>query len=279
MLFFLSKVAWFLLTPSSLIIGTILIAAALCVASRMRASLRLERAGRWLLAVGTASLAIAVLTPLGPSMLKSLERAYAPFHPSAASTGVNARGFDGIILLGGAVESKTVDGRVEETLNDSAERVRYAAALARQFPDATIYVAGGQVFTRPGARSEAEMTASLLSEFGIDRTRIRLETSSRSTAENAQMFGAIVGDDTSQRCYLLVTSAFHMRRAVAAFEAVGVPVAPAPTDWRTDDARPVLLTGFVENLRALDLAAHEYLGLLAQSMSTRHPANSAATCR
>jgi uncharacterized SAM-binding protein YcdF (DUF218 family) len=187
---------------------------------------------------------------------------------------------DGIILLGGAVGVKSVDGRIERTLHDSIERVRYAAVLARQFPEATIYVSGGQVFTRRGAVSEAQMTASLLGEFGIHPMRLRLEPSSRNTVENAQMIGSIVAQERPAHgaCYLLVTSAFHMPRAMVAFQSAGVPVLAAPTDWQTDEAQPFLQTSLIGNLGALDLAAHEYLGLLALSVSAPRPAGPAPAC-
>lgn len=143
-----------------------------------------------------------------------------------------------------------------------------------------LYLTGGQVYARAGGRAEAEMTASVLVEFGIARRRMRLEAASRTTTEDARMISVIVGDESTDRarCYLLITSAFHMPRAVAAFEAVGVPVQPAPTDWRTDDARPILATSFIANLADLDIAVHEYLGLMAQSVAPRRRAHAASVC-
>jgi uncharacterized SAM-binding protein YcdF (DUF218 family) len=114
------------------------------------------------------------------------------------------------------------------------------------------------------------MTATMLAELGVDRARLTLEAGSRNTDENASRTAALLRaavKDLPVRCYLLVTSAYHMPRAKAAFAAAGVPVLAAPTDWRSDDARPMLLTSFIGNLEALDLAAHEYLGLLAQKPS------------
>jgi hypothetical protein len=67
-----------------------------------------------------------------------------------------------------------------------------------------------------------------------------------------------------------------MPRAVAAFEAAGVPVIAAPTDWQSDDANHILQASLMSNLAALDLAVHEYLGLLAQTFFMRRTALDAA---
>jgi uncharacterized SAM-binding protein YcdF (DUF218 family) len=69
--------------------------------------------------------------------------------------------------------------------------------------------------------------ATLLSELGVPRDAILLEPSSRNTYQNAVNTRAILEVQGIDRV-LLVTSAFHMRRAVAAFQALDVSIGLDP---------------------------------------------------
>jgi uncharacterized SAM-binding protein YcdF (DUF218 family) len=190
-----------------------------------------------------------------------MERALEQRFPAwSGCTGAGAQPVAGIILLGGGLQSIRVDGRVEEMLNDAADRIRYAGTLARQHPGVPVLIAGGQVFTRPGMRSEAEGMADMLVELGVARDRIRMDTGSRTTAENAAFARTLAAGSNGP--WLLVTSAWHMPRAMGVFRHAGMSVIAAPTDWRGDDDPPLLLFRAAEQLNTADFAVHEYLGLL-----------------
>src|SRR3546814_14992278 len=60
---------------------------------------------------------------------------------------------------------------------------------------------------------------------------VRFEAQSRNTAENARLTAALVGQGDG-RPWLLVTSAWHMPRAVASFRAAGLEVLAYPVDFR-----------------------------------------------
>ena len=109
------------------------------------------------------------------------------------------------------------------------------------------------------------MMAAFLIELGVARERILIEDASRSTAENAEQAQAAAGAGGK---WLLVTSAFHMPRAVGAFRAAGLDVIPAPTDWRHDvsPGRPLRAA---ERLEIVDIAAKEWIGLLAYRVAGR----------
>ncbi|WP_414898638.1 YdcF family protein [Rhodovulum sp. YEN HP10] len=106
---------------------------------------------------------------------------------------------------------------------------------------------------------EANVAAALLLRAGFDPSRSSLEDASRTTAENARLAVELVPDRPGNR--VLVTSAFHMRRAVATFCAAGWRgILPYPVDFRTAPgfrASP----GLPENLGLLTLFLHEVLGL------------------
>jgi uncharacterized SAM-binding protein YcdF (DUF218 family) len=98
--------------------------------------------------------------------------------------------------------------------------------------------------------------------LGVDPQRIELEERSRTTCENAEQSLLAAKPNLGDR-WVLVTSASHMPRAVACFRAVGFSVIPYPVDYRTrgtaDLRRPV--DSIADGLEALDLAAHEWIGL------------------
>ena len=88
--------------------------------------------------------------------------------------------------------------------------------------------------------------------------------------ENAAKTKALVGPKPGER-WLLVTSASHMPRAMGVFRKVGFPVEPWPVDYRTvgwSDALR-LMESPAEGLRRLDLAVHEWMGLIAYRLTGR----------
>jgi uncharacterized SAM-binding protein YcdF (DUF218 family) len=101
-------------------------------------------------------------------------------------------------------------------LGGTAERTREAGRLARQFPHLRVIVSGDDP-----ARSLQRLGPN------IDRGRIEIETASRNTHENAVNTTALVKPAPGDR-WLLITSAWHMRRSVCAFRAAGFDVEPWP---------------------------------------------------
>lgn len=254
-LFFLaSKVGWFVLAPSNLIALATISGLALW---RWK---RTARVGPPVTIGAAIALAVVAFLPVGDLLLRRLEQRFPRYE---ACPGLPVAG---IILLGGGLSSRTVAGRVVEDLGDAADRIRYAATLARENPGLPVLISGGQVFERSGARSEAEGMADLLVELGVDRSRIVMETQSRTTAENAAFANRQAGESGA---WLVVTSAFHMPRAMGAFRKAGVNAMGAPTDWLVDDASHFLSFSAAGNLDRFDLAVREYLGLLAYGVTGR----------
>lgn len=254
--FIVSKVGWFFLTPSNLLLLSMIGGAALLYWKRTR------KWGFRLSAYSAMATLLAVLLPLGDWLIGSLERRFPAY---TVCTAIQPRPLAGIILLGGAINSQEIDGKILEDLGSSADRIRKAAQLTRDYPDLPVVVSGGQAFPRKGARTEAVATAAFLTELGVELSRLRLETASRNTAENAKF----VSQQAEKGSWLLVTSAFHMPRSVGSFRKAGVDVIAVPTDWMVDDNRPILTMNAVDRLGRLDLGVHEYLGLFAYWVTGR----------
>jgi uncharacterized SAM-binding protein YcdF (DUF218 family) len=164
---------------------------------------------------------------------------------------------DAIVVLGGATRGDTHWSSLGD-LNHQADRLVHAAALYKQAKAPRILVSGG---APQGARSEAELMEQVLEVMGVPERAILRESESRDTRENA-LFSAIILKGKNMPRILLVTSAFHMRRARAVFEAEGLDVVPAPTDYqRLVSAPPVprwLPT--VQDLARSTMAIREYAG-------------------
>ena len=109
-------------------------------------------------------------------------------------------------------------------LNQQADRLVHAVALYKAGKAPVILVTGGSA---QGDRSEAQVMRDILEVMGVPRGVILMEERSRNTHDNA-VYSTELLQQRELRRILLVTSAFHMRRALALFEGRGLEVIPAP---------------------------------------------------
>jgi uncharacterized SAM-binding protein YcdF (DUF218 family) len=132
-----------------------------------------------------------------------------------------------------------------------SERVTETVRLSKLYPEARILYSGGG--------TEAPLGKEILIRLGVERERIIVEDRSRNTAQNARLSKIIAAPKPSDK-WVLVTSAFHMPRAMGAFRAVGFPVEAAPVDFRTSRAH---LGGSKQAM----LAFREYIALFSYWLS------------
>jgi len=196
----------------------------------------LQRLARSLVAL-TAAL-LAVLLPRPQILMRILESRFPPRRDSGTQV------VAGIVVVGGTDLTRwTPDG-------NSALRVTATAELAKQFPCAKIIYSGGG-----STPSEAELGKTVLIRLGIDPNRIVVETQSRSTAENAKFSRELMHSMVPDR-WVLVTSAFHMPRAIGSFRAAGCSVEAYPVDFRCGTK-----SDFSNDFSLLKVALREYLAL------------------
>jgi uncharacterized SAM-binding protein YcdF (DUF218 family) len=256
MMYLVSKIIGFLITPSNLVASICLIGVVLMLTRWRRAGVRIGAIGILLLLVGGYS-------PLGNVLLLELSERFPPWADGG-------RAPDGVIVLGGAINPDLTAVRGAPEMNASAERMTAAAMLARRFPDAKIVLSGGNANPFHPLSTEAEVGRELLESLGIANDRIVKEDRSRTTYENAAFTRALIHPAPGER-WLLVTSAYHMPRAMGVFRAAGFSVEAYPVDWRTrgwvDARRPFLtLSG---GLGRLDTAVHEWVGLIGYRLAGR----------
>lgn len=183
-----------------------------------------RRWGRRTLALGLLGWALVALLPVGQLLVAPLESRY-PSRPDIS-------GADGIILLGGAEDLGASRHWGMPQLNGNADRYFAVLELAARLPEVPVLVSGGGA-PEPGAPTEAGIAAALLAAGGIAPDRMVFEADARNTVENATALAALdVGNDGER--WILVTSAFHMPRAVEAFCAADwTGIVPWPTDYKT----------------------------------------------
>jgi uncharacterized SAM-binding protein YcdF (DUF218 family) len=254
--FYTAKVLWFLAQPSSLIIGAVIVAAILCTTSWCRL-------GRRMLMVAVPVLIIGGISPLGDLLIAPLENRF----PRADLSGGDVTG---IIVLGGSEDGRAGPSRELAGLNEAAERFTEAVALARRLPGARMVFSGGSAALLTNEPPEAETAARLFAALGLAKDRVTLETASRDTYENAVNTARLIQPSPGQR-WLLVTSAWHMPRAVGCFRRAGVAVEAWPVDFRTGPSfQPLRFhSALTEGWRRVDFIVREYIGLAAYYMAGR----------
>jgi uncharacterized SAM-binding protein YcdF (DUF218 family) len=193
--------------------------------------------------LATAGLVVLFgLVPTGTLLMRPLETRF---------DSPNVTDVAGVIVLAGSERVTMSELHSEPQLSSMGNRLTTFLLLAVRHPQARL--------VHTGSAPESRVARSLILGAGIVPDRIRFEDQSRSTCDSARATRGLVEPQAGER-WLLVTSAFHMPRAVACFRAVGWEVVPYPTDFRRGP-NPLHFE-LVDNLADLDLAAHEWLGLV-----------------
>lgn len=239
----------------------------LCIAGAVlfylgRHGQRVRRFGGALLGAGVAGLVAALLLPVDLWLLRPLESQF-PRMPAPPH-------IDGVVVLGGAISAAISADRATPSLNRDADRLTAFATLARTYPQAKLVFAGGPPASTPDSLTEAEASRTVLEGFGVAPGRVLYDDQSRTTWENA-VNAFSLGQPKPGETWLLVTSASHMPRAIGAFRRAGWPMMLAwPVAYRTIKAGwPAPLQPVGTRLTAVDLAAHEWVGLAAYSLRGR----------
>jgi uncharacterized SAM-binding protein YcdF (DUF218 family) len=256
MFYTLSKILGFFAAPSNLLISIgVLGVLVLCT--------RFTRLASWLVVTSLVLLAIAGLSPLGNALILPLEDRFPPWDPSRGAP-------YGIVVLGGAISPGISDARDSIALDEAAERITTAAELARRYPEARIIFSGGSGSLLEHEGPEAPFAVRELMALGVAHDRITAEEQSRNTIENAAFSRLLANPKPGER-WLLVTSAYHMPRAMAAFRAADFPVEAYPVDWRTRGAADLrrAFPMLSEGLRRTDVAVREWVGLLVYRLTGR----------
>lgn len=224
-----------------------------------------RRAARPLILVAILLLYLGSNRWVAYSLVRSLEYQHVPAEPPPAA--------GAIVVLGGGTRSDDPPRPIVE-VNEAGDRLLYGAYLYRQGLADRVLVTGGAIewLAADDIAPEATSMGALMAFLGVPTESLWLEAQSRNTYENAvysrEMLDAAGIDDI-----LLVTSAMHMPRSLALFEAQDLAVTPAPTDflvsqaewehlWTPDlRAQAINLLPNAEYLAYTSRALKEYIGI------------------
>jgi uncharacterized SAM-binding protein YcdF (DUF218 family) len=257
-LFYISKLIWLLAQPSMMLI-------ILLVGGVLLLGTRYQRTARGALVLAAVLAVVGGILPLSTWLMLPLEDRF----PRADLSG---RPIDGIVVLGGAEESRVAAGRKVHALNMAAERMTETMALARRFPNARVVFTGGSSNIVLGPAVEADAAERLFADLGLAPERLKLDRKARDTFENALNAKQLAAPKPGER-WLLVTSAWHMPRAMGLFREAGFPVEAWPVDYRSAGTEDAFIPFYYpsEGWRRFDTAAREWMGLVVNRITGRSP--------
>lgn len=202
-------------------------------------------------------LGLGLLTALGSAAVA--RRLAAPLEGKFPVPAADTRAEAAVVLAGTVDLARSTPERVE--FYDRPERIIEGARLVRDGRARWLVISGGSGDPFLPGVSEAELLGAFARQLGVPREAILLQGQSRNTREDAEFTARLLRERRIGR-FFLVTSAYHLPRAVGCFRKQGLDPIPYPVDYR---ATPLRLTPlhYLPQAAALQLstaAVHEYLG-------------------
>lgn len=217
---------------------------------------------RWIRYLAASSLFLVYIlgSPVSSRLLLGLIEQQAPIFDSTTT-----KRFDAIVVLGGGVAGKGTLRLSDELSPASMERTICGADLfVRGFAPRIIFAGGDASIFGEGPKEGVEMKQLAL-RLGVPEEAIIVEERSRTTYENAVETKRIIGNGS----ILMVTSAFHIPRALGLFHRQGIDAVPYPCGYYIQDrledeivSDPFDLLPEVDALRRTTLAINEIAGTL-----------------
>jgi uncharacterized SAM-binding protein YcdF (DUF218 family) len=214
MFFILSKTLYYLMMPLVWVLGILLFA-------RLT---RNERLRKRLLTLG-----IGLVWLLGNNFLVNEALLLWEIPPTPMS---RVGSYDVAIVLTGITNS-TKQPRDRAYFEKGADRITHALQLYKMGKVKKILISGGSGSLNGQQGSEAGDLAGFLRIAGVPDQDVILEDQSRNTRENALFSAKVLEKDFPGQRYLLVTSAFHMRRSEGCFQKAGIQADTFSTDFQT----------------------------------------------
>lgn len=166
------------------------------------------------------------------------------------------------VLLGGfsALDENTGKAR----LTEAGDRFFQAIKLYQSGAIKYLVVSGGSGSIKKPEIREASLIQDYFLESKIDTSRVIFESESRNTHENATYTKALLKDKTKK--IGIITSAFHMRRAIACFRKVGFKTTSIPSHFLSDQTRPYSIDSFLipsaTSFQKWELLFKEWIGYM-----------------
>jgi uncharacterized SAM-binding protein YcdF (DUF218 family) len=212
---------------------------------------------RFLLWAGTLILLLFSMPLVSNFLMRTLEGA------SGKVPAMSVGNADAVVVLSGMMV--TVEGAASGEWGDAIDRFEGGIELFKAGKAPLLVFTRGQLPWQPDAVPEGELLAQRAVLLGVPQSAIRLTAKAGNTADEAVAARALLGAKGSGKRIILVTSAFHMRRALFLFEQAGFEVVPFRVDYQVSDKSQLTVLWFLPNAAAFaqsEKALHEVIGLL-----------------
>src|SRR6266542_1536644 len=197
-------------------------------------------------------------TPLSARLIATLETPYA----RAGFDDLPA--CDAVVMLGGCARASQHDARHID-LTAAVDRVTTAWRLIRQNKSRALILGGAGHRINGIELAEGELLMNALGDLGFDSVPAYRLVICSNTREEARRVEPLVKEH-AWRSLLLVTSAYHMKRAEATFRKLDLPITTVACDFQVVgcSSNTDRFTAFpdLEKLRQIELYLHEMIGLL-----------------
>ena len=171
---------------------------------------------------------------------------------------------DNIIILAGSENINHTKITSKTNLNDGSERLIASVKLGLENINSKIFFLGGDGNLIKNDFDETDVAKKFYSDVGFDISKVKFIKNTRNTVENLQEF-KIHADN--KKINVLITSAFHMKRAMIIAKKLNINLIPYAVDFRSINHLSLInyyqRFKVTENLRAFDIFFRELLGIIA----------------
>lgn len=170
----------------------------------------------------------------------------------------------GIVLTGVVKKEKLPHDRVY--FAEGADRVTHAIQLYKKGKISKILISGGTGSFSKSMIREADQLRQVFLMCDVPSEDLIIENQSRNTRESAVAVAEILNSNFPNSEFLLITSAFHMRRSVGCFKKVGIKVQAFSTDFKSSDYPPKFTSFFIPSTGAINtwhILFREWIGMAA----------------
>ena len=255
MSFYLSKILWLIVNPFNIFIFTTIFTIFLHFISFRKLSLII-------FLINFIFITFISFFPIGSYLTYNIEK---EFHSNIK---IPER-VDGILILGGATNPLLFKEYDQISLNDSAERLVESVLIIRKFEKAKVIFSGGSGSINRSDLGHSQVAKLFYKNIGVDINKIFFEDKSRNTYENI-IYSKNIAKPKKNETWLLITSAFHMKRALFIAEKNNWKLVPYAVDFKnTKEFKLTPNINLLSNLNSFQSGLHEWLGLVAYYLMGR----------
>ena len=255
MSFYLSKILWLIVNPFNIFIFITLFTIFLYFINFRRLSLIIYL-------INFIFIALISFLPIGSYLTYIIEK---EFHTNTKFPDQ----VDGILILGGATNPLLFKEFDQISLNGSAERLVESVMIIRKFEKAKVIFSGGSGIVNRSDLGHSQVAKLFYKKMGVDINKIFFEDKSRNTHENI-IYSKKIAKPKKNENWLLITSAFHMKRALLIAEKNNWKFTPYAVDFK--NIKEFKLTpnlNLLSNLNSFQSGLHEWLGLVSYYLMGR----------